>query len=157
MYFFQGLYIIFILWDYSLENFVIHLKKKIFFTNIILWKSPSKFSKNEPVCMCKEGWCVQLWQERGSLHQGTGIVWNTFKVGGIEKRDSKQNFKKGEQAGLRVGCYKTGCWNPLTNYIIDLWSQAIEKTIKKVEKITKKEHKDVKELIRMQKWLRKEF
>ena len=41
----------------------------------------------------------------------------------------------------------------------DLWSRAIEDTIKKVEKITKKKdtRKDVKELIRMWKELRKEF
>ena len=41
----------------------------------------------------------------------------------------------------------------------DIWSQAIEDTIKKVEKVTKKKdlRKDVKELIRMRKKLRKEF
>ena len=27
-------------------------------------KSHSKLSKNEPVCMCKEGWCIGLGQER---------------------------------------------------------------------------------------------
>ena len=41
----------------------------------------------------------------------------------------------------------------------DIWSQAIEDTIKKVEKVTKKKDlmKDVKELIRMRKKLTKEF
>ena len=41
----------------------------------------------------------------------------------------------------------------------DIWSQAIEDTIKKVEKVTKKKdlRKDVKKLIRMRKKLRKEF
>ena len=28
-------------------------------------KSHSRLSKNEPVCMCKEGWCVGLGQEEG--------------------------------------------------------------------------------------------
>ena len=35
-------------------------------------KSHSKLSKNEPVCMCKEGWCVGLGQEGGSLREGGG-------------------------------------------------------------------------------------
>ena len=39
------------------------------------------------VCMCKEGWCVGLGQEWGSLHEGGEIVWNTLKLGGIEKKE----------------------------------------------------------------------
>ena len=41
------------------------------FGNIIMKKSHSKLSKNEPVCMCKEGWCVGLGQEWGPLHKGS--------------------------------------------------------------------------------------
>ena len=33
-------------------------------------KSHSKLSKNEPACMCKEGWYVGLGQEGDSLHEG---------------------------------------------------------------------------------------
>ena len=33
-------------------------------------KSHSKLSKNETVCMCKEGWCFGLGQEGGSLCEG---------------------------------------------------------------------------------------
>ena len=33
---------------YFLQNCVIHLKTNFFFT-----------PKTEPVCMCKEGWCVE--------------------------------------------------------------------------------------------------
>ena len=35
-------------------------------------KSHSMLSKNEPVCMCKEGWRVGLGQEGGSLREGGG-------------------------------------------------------------------------------------
>ena len=28
-----------------------------------------KLSENEPVCMCKEGWCAGLGQEEGCLHE----------------------------------------------------------------------------------------
>ena len=42
-------------------------------------KSHSKFSKNEPVCMCKKGWHVDSEQEGVSLSEGSGIVWNTLK------------------------------------------------------------------------------
>ena len=37
-------------------------------------KSHSKFSKNEPVCMCKESWCVALGHEGGSSRYGGKIV-----------------------------------------------------------------------------------
>ena len=37
-------------------------------------KSHSKLSKNEPVCICKEGWCVRLGQEAGCLHKGVRTV-----------------------------------------------------------------------------------
>ena len=40
----------------------------------------SKFSKNEPVCMSKEGWCVRLAQEEGCLREGGGN--KNFKKGG---------------------------------------------------------------------------
>ena len=39
----------------------------------------------------------------------------------------------------------------------DIWSQAIEDTSRKLKRSPKKSRKDVKELIRMQKELRKEF
>ena len=48
-------------------------------------KSHSKLSKNEPVCICKEGWCFGLEQERGCLREGGWTVWNTLKGGGTEK------------------------------------------------------------------------
>ena len=41
--------------------------------------SHSEFSKNEPVCMCKEGWYVGSGQEGVSLREVGGIVWNTLK------------------------------------------------------------------------------
>ena len=39
-------------------------------------------SKNKPVWMCMESWCVRL----GSLCEGGGIVWNNLKGGETEKR-----------------------------------------------------------------------
>ena len=35
-------------------------------------KSDSKLSKNERMCMCKEGWCVGLGQEGGCMCAGRG-------------------------------------------------------------------------------------
>ena len=61
--------------------------------------------------MSKEGWCVRLGQEEGSLRE------SGEKLGGIEEGSGNKNFKRGGQAGLRGGCLKKrGCWNPLTNY-----------------------------------------
>ena len=44
-------------------------------------KSCAKLSKNELVCMYKEGWCVGLRQEGGWLQEGGGTVRKTLKVG----------------------------------------------------------------------------
>ena len=49
---------------YSLQNCVKHLKKNYFLCHHnFMKKRNSKLSKNEPVCICKEGWCVILGQE----------------------------------------------------------------------------------------------
>ena len=56
--------------------------------------------------MCKEGWCVRLGPEGGSLHNIGGTVWNTLKGGGIEKRGGESKILKRGKAGSRVGCIK---------------------------------------------------
>ena len=48
-------------------------------------------SKNEPMCMCKEGWFVGLGQEKR-------VAWMRGKL------------------GQGVDSLKKGGWNPLTNY-----------------------------------------
>ena len=58
--------------------------------------------------MCKEGWCVRLGPEGGSLHNVGGTVWNTLKGGGIEKRGGESKIIKRGKAGSRVGCIKKG-------------------------------------------------
>ena len=50
------------------------------------------------MCMCKEGWCVELGQEGGSLREGGGILWNTLKRSGTEKRGVEMRiFKRGSK------------------------------------------------------------
>ena len=46
-------------------------------------KSYSELSKNEPVCICKEGWCVGLGELRGCLRKGvlSEIPFKNFKKG----------------------------------------------------------------------------
>ena len=64
---------------YSLQVCVIHLKKNIFFSVTITLrkKSYSKLSKQEPAYVCKEGWCVGLWQEGACLQEG-GVTEGTI-------------------------------------------------------------------------------
>ena len=71
------------------------------------WYSPffsitDELSKNEPVCMCKEGWCVGLGQEWGRFFcvRVGGVVWNTLKEGEIEKRVVKTKILK---RGCKLG------------------------------------------------------
>ena len=59
---------------YSLENSVIHLKKNY-------------------VCICKEGVCVGLVQERGSLREGGGNCLKYLKRG--EKEVGNKSLKRG--------------------------------------------------------------
>ena len=75
-------------------------------------------SKNEPVFICKEGWCIGLGQKEGSLRESGVIVWNTLKVGGIEKRAIETKETELDEG---VGALKSGGWNPLTNYAIFSW------------------------------------
>ena len=56
-----------------------HVKKQYFFLPPYYYvKSHSKLSKNEPVCMCKEGWCIGLGQVRvvyvADIHFNVKIV-----------------------------------------------------------------------------------
>ena len=60
-----------------------------------------KFSKKEPVCMCKEGCCVGLGQEGGYLGESGRIVWNILKRGWNRREEWKQKF-------LKVGGGKLG-------------------------------------------------
>ena len=64
---------------FILYKIVLCIWRKIIFSAIrILWKkSISKLSKDEPECICKEGWCVTLEQEGSWLHKGWGSVWNS--------------------------------------------------------------------------------
>ena len=75
-------------------------------------------SKNEPVFICKEGWCIGLGQKEGSLRESKVIVWNTLKMGGIEKRAIET---KGARLDEGVGALKSGGWNPLRNCAIFNW------------------------------------
>ena len=58
--------------------------------------------------MCKEGWCVRLGQEEGTVYwRVSGTVRNTLKWGGIKKRGRKKFFlKKRGQGGSGSGCLK---------------------------------------------------
>ena len=82
-------------------------------------KSHSNLSKNEPGCMCKEGWCVGLRQQGASLREGWGNCLKYLKRGWNRKEGSgNKNFKKRGQAGLMGGCLKKGKWlEPLYVYI----------------------------------------
>ena len=67
-------------------------------------KINSKLSRNEPVCMCKEDWCVGLGQEGGFLHESEGNCLKYLKRGWNRKKwCGNKNFKKGRQAGLKGG------------------------------------------------------
>ena len=59
-------------------------------------KSHSKLSKNEPLCMCKESWCVGLGQEGGSLREGGGDCLKYLQRGWIEKRRVETKILKRE-------------------------------------------------------------
>ena len=95
--------IIFTFWNYfTLCKIVLYIWRKFIFfcQHNFIKKSHSKLSKNDPVCMCKESWCVGLGQEGGSLREGGwvggGIVWSTFKGGVIEKRTVETKILKRE-------------------------------------------------------------
>ena len=77
-----------------------------------------KLSKIEPVCIFKEGWCVGLGQEGGSLCETGGNCLKYLKRGWSRKEGGgNKHLKKRGQAGLRGGYLKKGGgWNPLTNY-----------------------------------------
>ena len=57
-------------------------------------KSHSELSKNEPVCMCKEGWYVGLGQEGVFLREGGGNCMKYLKKRWEKKEEGKQNFHK---------------------------------------------------------------
>ena len=57
-------------------------------------KSHSELSKNEPVCMCKEGWYVGLGQEGVFLREGGGNCMKYLKKRWGKKEEGKQNFHK---------------------------------------------------------------
>ena len=40
--------------------------------------SHSKLSENEPICMCKEGWCVGSGYEGGTLREDGGNTYNNI-------------------------------------------------------------------------------
>ena len=90
-------------------------------------KSHSSLSKNEPV-YCKEGWFARSGQEGGFLHKGGGgIVWNTLKGGGIEKREVETKILKRGQAGFWSGCLKKRgrglkppykLWTPVQRFVL---------------------------------------
>ena len=58
-------------------------------------KSHSKLLKNEPVCMCKVGWCVGLGQEGDCLREGGENFLKYFKMGWNRKEGGRSKiFKK---------------------------------------------------------------
>ena len=72
-------------------------------------KSHSKLSKNEPVCICEESWCLGLGQEGGCLREGRGNCLKYLKRWWNRKKGrGNKNFKKVGQAGSRGGCLKNG-------------------------------------------------
>ena len=48
---------------FTLCKIVLYFEEHFFCQHNLMKKSHSKLPKNEPVCMCKEGWCVELAQE----------------------------------------------------------------------------------------------
>ena len=88
-------YILKLFYSYFTKFLCYTFEKKNFFlsANIILSKkSHSKLSKNEPVCICNEDWC---WIRAGGgvlCGRVGGIVWNTLKGCGIEKKGEWNNF-----------------------------------------------------------------
>ena len=68
------------------------------------------------VCVGKVG--VSDRAGRGVSVLGWGIVWNTLKEGGIEKRGVEtKNLKRWCKLGYGVGALKRGGrWNPFMNY-----------------------------------------
>ena len=49
----------------------------------------------EPLCMCKEGWCIELGQEGGSLHEGSGNCLKYLKrEKGIEMQEVETKILK---------------------------------------------------------------
>ena len=102
---------------YSLQKCVIYLKEIFFLPRWFFDRSHSKLSENEPLCICKKGWCVRLGQEGVSYQKGEGNCLKYPKRGEIEK-DWEQKIKKGgANLGWGVVALKRSeHWNPLTNY-----------------------------------------
>ena len=76
-------------------------------------KRHSKLSKNEPVCLCKEGLCVGLGQECGWWGQGNCLKYHKKRWNRKDGRGNKI-FKKGEgKLGKGVGALKMGAGTPL--------------------------------------------
>ena len=76
-------------------------------------KGHSKLSKNEPVCMCKRGWCVGLGQEEGCLRESGGNCLKYLKKGWDRKEGRRnKNFKNGSKLGQEVDVLKRGRLQP---------------------------------------------
>ena len=85
-------------------------------------KSRSKLSKNELVCMCKDGCCVGLRLEEGCLSKGgencikyLTKVWNRK-----DGRENKFFFKKKGKTGSRGVCLKKGVLHSIMKYGLSL-------------------------------------
>ena len=84
-------------------------EKLLFSAFIILWiKSSFKLSKNKPVRMSKEGWCIRLGQEGGCLHEGGGNCLKYFR-----KEGRGNIWKRGSKLGQGMGAFKRGAGTSL--------------------------------------------
>ena len=86
-------------------------KRFLFCRHNFLKKIHLKLSENEPVCICKEGWCAGLEQEEGCLHEQGKMS----EIPSKEGRWNKSFLKVGGNLGQGVGASKRGGWKALTN------------------------------------------
>ena len=77
-------------------------------------KSHSKLSKNEPVCICEESWCLGLGQEGGCLREGRGNCLKYLKRWWNRKKGRGNKIsKRWDKLGQGVGALKMGARTPL--------------------------------------------
>ena len=112
LYLFFSRFVIFIFRDftvllfYSLQNCVIHLKIEgklfFFYYHNFMKKSHSKLCKNEPLCMCKEGWCVRLGQEGAKVVCVRVRELSELHYKGVEKkREERKQILKIEASWVK--------------------------------------------------------
>ena len=109
---------------FTLCKAVLYIWRKIFLfsAKIILWKQIIQSCLKMNLCICIRKVGARIRAGGGSLYEGGGIVWNTFKRGGMEKKGVETKILKMRgKLGKGIGALNKrgrggGGWNPFMNY-----------------------------------------